>query len=166
MENIWKKLWQSKLLCFICDLLNIQKCILRSVHSLGWLLWLYFYSFVKIIDSLGFFCNESKLATTIVNKKGIISLLKWEESSKGVYIKEFNMGFQYILHLRKVKRLCVKDLWSYMKKNCPKKGKISVIKSKTLYFFLCDHCGVKGHVIWPCLSTSSTTTTNWSKCWK
>jgi len=30
MKNILKKLWQSKLLCFICDFSNIQKCSFKE----------------------------------------------------------------------------------------------------------------------------------------
>jgi hypothetical protein len=44
---IYVKIWTCKLSCFTCDLSNIQNEILKSVHSLGWLLWLWFYPNLK-----------------------------------------------------------------------------------------------------------------------
>jgi hypothetical protein len=43
MKNITKNLWKSKLLCFHCDIKTNKNVVLRSVHSFGWLLWLWFY---------------------------------------------------------------------------------------------------------------------------
>jgi hypothetical protein len=81
MENIPKKLWQSKLLCFTCDISNKKKCCFKekSIHLGGF----FDYAFTHMLLTFGainFKPSEYKKSTRIWFKIIIIflaTLSKW-----------------------------------------------------------------------------------------